>query len=89
MYVVDFQRMQYAGAESGFLCVTPMLKHIGSAVGSSVQLSSGVWVGRKKGWQDTALVLPSVQTQCQGKDVSLGGKNLIPSQTSHSHIMAK
>lgn len=41
-------------------------------------LGGGVWVGRKKGWQDTALILPSVQTRCQGKDVSPWGKKISP-----------
>lgn len=92
LYIVDLGRLQYAGAESGFLCVTPTPKRVGSGVGSPVQSSSGVWVGRKKGWQDTALVLPSVQTQCQGKDVSLGEEkefHPIPPSTSHSHITTK
>lgn len=75
-YIVDLQRLQYAGAESGLLCVPPTPKHVGA--GSPVQLSSGVRVGRKKGWQDTALILPSVQTRCQGKDVSPWGKKISP-----------
>lgn len=77
LYIVDLRRLQYAGAEPGFLCVTPTRKRVGTGVGSPVLLSGGVWIGRKQVWQDTALVLPSVQTQCQEERVyPLGKKNI-------------